>query len=192
MAAGKLKKKAKNASKTTEPEPERNYLDLFQEHKQKIIIAVSIIMIITIACLSYLYWTSKTEDNAWVTFSDFINDSQVPDKINETRVQEVLGVIKDTTAEPWFLFYCSSFYLEQQEYDKAADMVKRLEDRFPSHLLVKETRLVSRLKESIKDEKSWAEKVTSKLDSGEINQEKENQSPNKKDDAPSEETIKKE
>lgn len=149
--AGKKNMKPVKAEPVVSQDPLQNLKD----NIKPISVVVISILIVVIIVLVYTNYTTTRENDSWQALSVFQTETMQSLMVDQGKVQEFLAEIDGTTAEPWALSYCTSLYFNKRDFDRASQMLDRLNEKYENHYICKETDFYETARSMINKELEW-------------------------------------
>jgi hypothetical protein len=158
--ATKKAKKAKEAYKDTGLDVQELALSFYSNYKKPIFGLLCIVLLIVIYYTYYTISTKSAASNAWTTYSEFqIQHRDDMESITQTDIQDLIGKVQNTTAEPWIIYYCMVIYIKKGDLKLAEELGNSLIDKHKDHYICKNDLLLQQAKNTLGKEIEWQNKI---------------------------------
>ncbi len=110
--------------------PNANIISFLLKYKLQLIISLTVVFIVVFAILQFFKSSVESKNSAWFNFSEFRSKVYQNPDVSDDQINEFLQVVKNTSVEPWALFYISVLYYNQGDLESAISLINQIETRF--------------------------------------------------------------
>lgn len=106
---------------------------ILYNNKKPLLVFVVVLAALFATFFTFSYFESLDQMKSWNKFNAFINTSKTTDPMNDEDIDGIIKDLKDTSAEPWSLYYCSLLYLKKNNTIKSKELLDSIKKQYSDH-----------------------------------------------------------